>query len=171
MYEFRWFILMLFCFYSLVGSEPIIVFPLKIELSSLETALNSLDHHAKLFLFLNNTTSVQYKNTLTYKSPNCANGHLNCVQSGRLQSPRIFSTISGKSVSRAAGCLMKDSVCSNHLDICCCFEASHCLLCVSVHSRQSPQATHAGLSCQRRALHLQGGNCTLWKSMKAGGIC
>lgn len=71
-----------------------------------------------------------------------------------------FSPISGTSVSRAVGCLMKDSVCSNHSDICCCFEASHCLLCVSVHSRWSPQATRAGLSCQRRALDLQGRNCS-----------
>lgn len=44
-------------------------------------------------------------------------------------------------VSRAVGLLMKDSVCSNHLDICCCFEASHCLVRVSVHSRRWPRAT------------------------------
>lgn len=44
-------------------------------------------------------------------------------------------------LSSAVGRQMKDSVCSNHSDICRCSEASHCLLRVSVHSRPSPQAT------------------------------
>lgn len=77
-------------------------------------------------------------------------------------------------MSRAVGCLMKDSVCSNHLDICRCFEASHCLLRVSVHSRRSPRAMSrpqlSEMSSRRTRRELFGGEeSARWKSMKTGG--
>lgn len=52
---------------------------------------------------------------------------------------------------------MKGSICSDHLDICRCFEASLCLLCVSVHSTDDRHRLRAGLSCQTRAL--KGASC------------
>lgn len=76
----------------------------------------------------NNTAPVWYKNTLIYKSPHCANCHLNSEKSAPLLCYTFF-------IQSAK------AVCRNHLDICRCFEAVHCLLRGSVHSRRSPRAT------------------------------
>lgn len=166
-----------------VKAEPMNIFRLKVQISSPAALSSSLISRSlmatwkPLALSFDNTAPVWYKNTLIYNSPYCANCHLNSEKS----SPRLFYIFFTQSVeaavSRAVGCLMKDSVCSNHLDICRCFEARHCLLRASVHSRWSPRATSwpqlSGTSSRRTRRELFGGEESApWKSMKTGGgIC
>lgn len=95
-------------------------------------------------------------------------------KSGPLVSYIFFIQSVKAAVSRAVGCLMKDSVCSNHLDICRCFEASHCLLRVPVHSRRSPRATSrpqlSETSSRRTRRELFGRvESAPWKSMRTWG--
>lgn len=131
--------------------------------------------------FSNNTAPVWYTDNLINKRPYCANCHLNSKKSDPLL---LFFYIDFSSkpvkaaVRRAVGLLMKDSVCSDHLDICRCFEASHCLLRASVHSRRPPRATSWPQLSETRSHRTRrelfgreesGAPC---KSMKTGGgIC
>lgn len=82
----------------------------------------------------------------------CANNLLNSKRTPRTPPSfslflknRFFFSIpsseSGVEGSRRPSCLMKDSVCSRHLDICRCFQAAHCLVGEAVRSRRPPRAT------------------------------
>lgn len=106
----------------------------------------------------NNTAPVWYKNTLIYKSPHCANCHLNPEKSAPLLC-YIFFIQSAR------------AVCSNHLDICRRFEATHCLLRVSVHSRPSPRATRRPQLSESRSPRTRRelfGN--RWRPERGGGL-
>lgn len=160
-------------------------FLLKAQISSLESLSSGLITRSLMAKwascsFSNNTVPVWYRNTLIYKRPYCANCHLNSKKSD----PLLFFYIDFSSkpvkaaVRRAVGLLMKDSVCSDHLDICRCFEASHCLLRASVHSRRPPRATsrpqlsETGSHRTRRELFGREESGAPCKSMKTGGgIC